>query len=234
MLKEMHKDVLSQVQVLQSEVVHDSPFSIIETLSSLRKKWYKIFETKAKAFVRWLAERIGFHTKTQMEKDLKKAGMTIEPNYSSDDKKIIAMMVEANVKLIKSIPQKYLREVQKIINKAWLRGGDMQYIVEHIKDLINKKAYPNADRRAYLIAKDQLNKLTQQWAIYEAKSYGATKGEWIHVPGEFSSRITHIHMNAQEFDLNVGLYDSDVKTYVLPADLPYCACQFRALFPGMT
>lgn len=233
MLKAMHKDVLLEVQILRDDVVHDSPFSIIQSLSSLRKKWYKIFEKKAKSFIKWLAEKIGITVKNEMDKDLKQAGMTIEPHYTGKDKDIISGMIEANVKLIKSIPQKYLKEVQKIIKEAWLRGGDTKYIVDRIVKLINKKAYPNADRRAYLIAKDQLNKITQQWAIYEAKAYGATRGQWIHVPGEFSSRETHIKMNKKDFDLNVGLYDEAVKTYVLPADLPYCACQFRALFPGM-
>ena len=40
------------------------------------------------------------------------------------------------------------------------------------------------------------------------KEYGATKGRWIHVPGRYSSRITHVHMDGEVFDLNVGLYDS--------------------------
>lgn len=233
MLKAMHKDVLLEVQILQSDLVQDSPFSVIETLSSLRKKWYKIFEKNAKAFIKWLANRIGITVKNEMKKEMGEATMTIEPHYTEKDKDIISKIIEANVKLIKSIPQKYLKEVQKIIKEAWLRGGDRKYIFDRIVKLINKKAYPNADRRAYLIAKDQMNKITQQWALHEAKAYGATRGQWIHVPGEFSSRETHIHMNKQPFDLNVGLYDEAVKSYVLPAELPYCACQFRALFPGM-
>ena len=229
----MHKETLKEIQVLRSEVIQDSPFDVIEFMKRLRKKWYDVFEKQAKKFVRWLVNKVDSLTKNKTKQDLRMAGMTIEPNYTGEEKKLIAKIIKDNVKLIKSIPQKHLRKVQDIINEAWLRGGDRQYIVERIEKLINKKLYPNTKRRAYLIAKDQMNKITQQLAIAEAKAYGATRGEWIHVPGEFSSRETHIHMNGQPFDLNVGLYDEQVKMNVLPADLPYCACQFSPLFPGM-
>ena len=229
----MHKEMLTEVRSLCSELIQDSPFDVVELMSKLRKKWYDIFEKTAKKAVKWLVNKVKKLTGRQMDNQLKDLGMTIEPNYSPQDKKLISSIIETNVKLIKSIPQRYLRQVQDIINEAWLRGGDRQHIVERIEKYINKKAYPNSKRRAYLIARDQMNKITQQLALAEAKSLGATKGEWIHVPGEFSSRETHIHMNGKEFDLNVGMYDEAVKKNVLPAELVYCNCQFRAIFPGM-
>ena len=83
-----------------------------------------------------------------------------------------------------------------------------------------------------MIAKDQVQKVTQQMAMSNAKAYGATKGEWIHIPGEKSSRITHIHFDGQTFDLDKGLYDEDVGEYVLPGQLIYCMCTQEFLFPG--
>ena len=233
MINAMHKETLKEIRSLQSEVIQDSPFDVIEFMKRLRKKWYDYFEKQAKKFVRWLVNKVDSLTKNKMSQDLKKSGMVIEPNYTGEEKKLIAKIIKDNVKLIKSIPQHHLRKVQDIIYEAWLRGGDRKYIVGRIEKLINKKAYPNTKRRAYLIAKDQMNKITQQLAIAEAKAYGATRGEWIHVPGEFSSRLTHIHMNGQPFDLDTGLYDEAVKKNVLPAELVYCQCQFSPIFPGM-
>lgn len=233
MINAMNKDVVKEVQGLRSDVVRDSPFDIIHFLSQLRKKWYKIFTNKAKQLARWLLGRIGERTKQQIVNQLQKLGFDVKPYYSEETKKIINSLVKANVDLIKSIPQKYLRQVQKIIHDAYLKNENINKIAERIEKLIDKKAYPNAKRRAYLIAKDQINKITQKMAMEEAKALGATKGSWIHRPGEFSSRETHIAMNGHEFDLNVGLYDPDVKRTVLPAELPYCCCIFEAIFPGM-
>ena len=83
-----------------------------------------------------------------------------------------------------------------------------------------------------MIAGDQVQKATQEFALNNAQAYGATKGEWIHVPGEKTSRITHIHFDGEIFDLNKGLYDDDVGEYVLPGQLIYCRCVFAAIFPG--
>ena len=69
----MHKDVLLEVKILQSDLVHDSPFSVIQSLSALRKKWYKIFEKKAKSFIKWLANRIGITVKNEMKKEMGEA-----------------------------------------------------------------------------------------------------------------------------------------------------------------
>ena len=94
------------------------------------------------------------------------------------------------------------------------------------------KTEKQAERRAELIAKDQVQKATQGFAIENAKAYGATKGEWIHIPGEKSSRITHMEMDGHTFDLDKGLYDPDVGEFVLPGQLIYCMCSFSALWPG--
>ena len=90
----------------------------------------------------------------------------------------------------------------------------------------------NAERRAELIAKDQTQKVTQDFARANAQAYGATKARWIHIPGEKTSRITHMEMDGEEFDINVGLYDPDVGENVLPGQLIYCMCTQEFLFPG--
>lgn len=232
MIQPMYEETLTEVTELHtSEFARDAKLTLTKLMAMLRKKWYKIFERRAKDIARWLVNTIGHRTKEATMQQLKKIGFLIKPQYTDTMKDFATELIANNVSLIKSIPQKFLRRVQRIVREAWLRGGDRQYIYERIRKLVDKAKY-NADRRAYLIAKDQMNKITQGMALQNAIAYGATGGEWIHVPGEFSSRETHIHMDRQRFDLTVGIYDPAVKKNVLPAELPYCACQFRALFPG--
>jgi uncharacterized protein with gpF-like domain len=89
-----------------------------------------------------------------------------------------------------------------------------------------------AENRAALIARDQMNKATNNLAAAEAESVGASKGRWLHIPGVYSSRITHEAFDGKEFDLDTGLYDEDVGRYVKPGELPMCNCSFEVLIPG--
>ena len=158
-------------------------------------------------------------------------GMTLKPRYSKQDKEIIKQITDNNVALIKSIPQQYLYTVQQAVNNAFVTGFDMQYLTEEI-DKIMEPLDAKSNNKTALLARDQINKTTQQFAIFEAKAVGATKGRWIHVPGKYSSRITHIKMNGKVFNLDDGLYDSDVHKNVKPGELVYCNCQFETLIPG--
>ena len=218
--------------------------TIVEAMSVLRKRWYKIFEQNARKMSRWLAEKVMKRTRKDIMKQLKDIGLAIQPNYSDTEKVLINGIVQNGVDLIKTIPQDYLREVQTIVNEAVVSGGDRHTIWENIKDkfdhpLVNQRAgeseadaIKRAERRAELIAKDQVQKATQDFARENAKAYGATKAEWIHIPGEKSSRITHIHFDGEIFDIDKGLYDEDVGEYVLPGQLIYCQCSQNFIFPG--
>lgn len=230
LIRRMNKDVISEIENLYNDTfAKDAPLSVAQQMKQLRAKWYKEFEKRGREAARRIATKVHNRTRKQIVDKLKETGINIQPQYTIKEKSVMAVMVLHNVKLIKSIPQKYLLSVQRIVTRAWFSGGDMQYIIDRIKKKIDK-SYKNAERRAYLIAKDQMNKITQQWARYDAMAYGATAGVWIHVPGEFTSRETHIHMNGQKFDLQTGLFDPDVNKNVLPADLPFCWCQNEFIF----
>ena len=165
---------------------------------------------------------------------LKKIGMALEPHYTDAQDQMFSVFVEETTSLIKTIPQKFLRTVQDEIREA-AEKGDRAAIKELIESEFDSplvRTTEHAERRAELIAQDQVQKVTQEYARENAKAYGATKAEWIHIPGEKSSRITHMEMDGKEFDIDVGLYDSDVGEYVKPAQLIYCRCTQAFIFPG--
>ena len=154
--------------------------------------------------------------------NLKKEGIVIDFHISALHQPLLEEMVASNVNLIKSIAPKYFDKLTNVVIDSALKGRDMASIFQHIKDL-NKVT----ERRAELIAIDQTNKATQALNVMQTKDIGIKKGIWIHIPGEKSSRKTHIAMNGKTFDLDEGLYDEDVGRNVLPGELPYCRCDFR-------
>lgn len=232
LIKAMHKDVKKELGALYSVLASDAPLTLTEIMARLRKRWYYIFEKRAKEMAKWLADSVQKRTRQDIMNQLKKMGFALTPNYTGAEKKLIKDFVAESVSLIKTIPQTFLREVQGTVKKAFERGGDRAAIKEAIEDKIDHPLVHNAERRAELIAKDQTQKVTQDFARANAQAYGATKARWIHIPGEKTSRITHMEMDGEEFDINVGLYDPDVGENVLPGQLIYCMCTQEFLFPG--
>ena len=238
LIKAMHEDTKREVRALYGGITHDAKLkktvTIADVMAKLRRRWYRMFEKQAREMSRLMATSVMKRTRKDFAQQLKAIGLAIKPNYSNTEKMLINAIVQDGVEMIKTIPQSYLREVQEIVNDAVARGGDRATIKEAIEDKFDHplvKTEEQAERRAELIAKDQVQKATQEFAMDNAKAYGATKAEWIHVPGEFTSRITHMEMDGKIFDLDVGMYDDDVGDFVMPGELPYCMCTFQAIFP---
>ena len=232
LLKEMQKDVQEQLEAYFSDTANDGALSLwVDIFKRLREKWYKRFEVRGREIAKWLADKTKKRTDAQILRKLKENGFTLTPHYTGEENALINEIIANNVAMIKSIPQSYLGEVQEAVSYSFKRGYDSERLYKRLKDIIGR-VNENSDNRAQLIARDQMQKATQDFAIASAKEYGATKGRWIHVPGRYSSRITHVHMDGEVFDLNVGLYDSDVRRNVKPGELPYCMCQFEVLMPG--
>lgn len=83
------------------------------------------------------------------------------------------------------------------------------------------------EARAKRVALDQSIKVSQGIQRGNAEALGITHAVWVHVPGRYSSRQTHIEMDGQRFDLSQGLYDRDVGACTTPGMLPFCRCVFR-------
>ena len=110
----------------------------------------------------------------------------------------------------------------------WIyHGGDQVAIWDAILDNDN---IPRQRAESVLL---QITMMTNQ-AIQRQNmlDLGFEKATWIHVPGEFTSRQTHIKFNGREFDLTEGLFDTDVERNVFPAELWYCRCIMRGIIPA--
>ena len=233
LIEEMHEDVQKELDAyLKKEVVQDGSLQIwAQVVKILRERWYRKFELRGRILSRWLLTKTMNRTDAQILRKLKQLGMTIEPNFTKEEKDLIRTLSTENVKLIKSIPQQYLMSVQKAVSESFKAGLDSKKLYEHLAKVMGA-TNEKTRNRASLIARDQINKMTQQMFRASAKSVGATRGRWIHVSGKYSSRITHMHMDGKVFPLEEGLYDSDVGKKVKPGELIYCNCQCEILIPG--
>lgn len=205
--------------------------SLAQTVKALREKWYKEYAKRGRVLAKWLADKTDKRTMRQIMRKLKETGFSVTPAYGPAQQELISGIVEQNVSLIKAIPQQYLRRVQRAAAVTFKRGQDVGLLTKVLKRVL-EQCGRESENHAALIARDQTQKATQAFAIANAQAFGARRGRWIHVPGKYSARITHMKMDGQVFDLDKGIYDADCGQWVKPGELYYCNCQFEVLMPG--
>ena len=137
----------------------------------------------------------------------------LSPNAAS----AMPSMIKENVELITHIGENDITRITEVLTKGLQEGMDYNALRQEL-NATNGFDGARADR----VALDQINKINQQVQIMNAQSLGCTHARWKHVPGQYTSRRTHMALDGQEFDLNEGLYDESVQRNVIPGQLPYC------------
>lgn len=200
---------------------------LVQLFKSIRAKWYPRFNQLADEIQKIMTSKANSRTRKQIEMKLREYGFSLNYHPTEAQKRTLREIVEQNVKETKQLAMFVASHAQAVIVAAYERGRDLKYMTDKLAEMGGI-----ARKKAALIARDQMNRTTQQMAVANAKALGVTRGRWIHVPGYYSSRRTHIKMDGKEFDLSVGMYDPDVGRYVKPGELKYCNCQFQVIVPG--
>lgn len=146
------------------------------------------------------------------------------------------------------LSQEAERELQRICIQATIHASRLAYplirdIVPNVVDWVRNGYNPDLIMEAILnnpnIPQERANGVLLQITLMvnnaiqriNMLSLGFTAAEWFHVPGEFTSRDTHIKFNGRVFDLQVGLFDTDVMRNVFPGELWWCRCVMRGIIP---
>jgi len=247
-LKAMHHSVCYWLEAVykarESEIVGDnlphesvivgdaSPTtSLLERFREVSRRWLKRWNLLAGWLAKSAIGKAKSTTDFSLKNAFKAAGFTVKFQASRELNTVSRALIAENVNLIKKIPQQYLSDVEGIVLRGVSMGRNLKYIREELD-----KRYDITTKRANLIARDQLDKATQAIQRTRDKEIGITEGIWVHMPGQKTSRKTHIAMNGKQFKLegdDKGLYDTDVKRNVIPSELPACRCCYRAVLPDL-
>jgi len=203
-------------------------WNIWDDLKKTMARWQKHFNELGERLARRFVGRLSKAEKARFEQALKDAGWTVKFQNPRGVNNILQSGIIENVNLIKSIPEKYLTEVQSIVNIGIQNGKDLDYITRELH-----KRYEITERRANMIARDQNNKITAALDREHAQHLGITDAVWVYTYGSKEPRHTHIEMDGQRFKLSEGLYDPNPKVArkIQPAELVNCRCMYRMLLP---
>lgn len=198
-------------------------------LEELTAKWNKKFDKRGKEISDWLTERLATSGDLRLANQLKAKGLPrIKFKMTRQQRDVMQAIVNENVGLITSIPEKYLGQVQGAVMRSVASGGDQEQLVKDIQ-----KIYGVEKKRAEFISRDQLRKANNALQRSRQLELGVVEAIWMHSSASKTPRKTHVKANGKRYDIKKGMWDPDAKQYVMPGQLINCKCSSRPVIPGM-
>jgi uncharacterized protein with gpF-like domain len=196
---------------------------LVKQIRNLRRRWLRRFDRASEELARHFAKKSQDRTDADLRKILHRAGMTVEFTLTDSVRNSLKAIVQENVSLIRSIPQKYLTDVEGLVMRSVVAGRDLGPLAKELR-----AKHGVTKRRAAFIALDQNNKATSAVQRIRYLDVGITKGIWNHSYAGREPRPTHLANDGKEFDVAEGWYDPDprVKEKIWPGQLINCRCTF--------
>lgn len=196
--------------------------------SELRKRgahWQSVFDKIAKTLAKSFVDRVRKHSDDRLRDEMRVAGFKVQFAPTREMRETLAATLQEQVGLIKSIPQKYLTDVQGLVMRSAMRGRDVGTLAQELKE-----QHGVTHRRANLIARDQNNKATATMTQARQTALGIEEGFWMHSHAGKTPRPLHVKANGKRFNIKKGmLIDGE---YILPGEKINCRCTWRPIIPG--
>ena len=193
-------------------------------LSELAKRWSKKFDDWAPKISEAYLQGMFKTSDSAMRQALKEAGWTVEFKMTPAVRDAFNASLEENVGLIRSIPEKYLQQVEGTVMRSYSAGRDLETMVKELK-----KLYPAASHRAELIARDQSNKANAVVNRARQMELGITEAIWMHSHAGKNPRPDHVAANGKQYNIAEGCKISG--ELIQPGEEINCRCTSRAILP---
>lgn len=197
---------------------------MLRKFRELAERWVSRFDDWAPKIAESYVRRMFKASDSAFRKSLKDAGWSVEFKPTPAMRDALNGSIGENVGLIKSIPQRYLQQVEGVIMRSYTMGRDLETMVKELQ-----KVYPVTKRRAIFIARDQSNKANAVANRTRQLELGITEAIWMHSHAGKEPRQSHVHANGKVFKIAEGcLIDGE---YIQPGELPNCRCTSRPILP---
>lgn len=199
-------------------------------LAELMKRWQGRFNDAAEAMAEHFAKDVSARNDAALKTALRKVGFTVKFKITPAQRDVLKATVQANVSLIKSIPQKYLSQVEGTVMRGLQVGGDLGKITEELQ-----KHHGVTRRRAALIARDQNFKANAALKRARQIELGITEEIWRHHGSAKHPRQSHVQAGKDKVKYSVaeGWFDPDAGVRCWPGSLIGCRCIGRPVIPGL-
>lgn len=197
---------------------------IRKILDELAKRWIDRFEEYAPKLAEAYLQGMFKASDSAFRQALKEAGWTVEFKMTPAIRDAFNASLNENVGLIRSIPEKYLQQVEGVVMRSYSAGRDLETMVKDLKQL-----YPGASHRAELIARDQSNKANAVVNRARQMELGITEAIWMHSHAGKTPRPDHVAADGKRYKIAEGCkIDGE---YIQPGEEINCRCTCRAVLP---
>lgn len=202
-----------------------SPSSYIKkVLDDLAKRWIARFDEYAPKIAENYLKSMFKASDSSFRQALKDAGFTVQFKMTPAVRDAFNASLQANISLIRSIPEQYLKDVEGVVMRSYASGRDLETMTTEIQ-----KVYPVTITRAAFIARDQSNKANAVVNRARQLELGITQAVWMHSHAGKNPRPTHVAANGKRYEIAKGcLIDGE---YVQPGEEINCRCTSRPILP---
>ena len=198
--------------------------TIKKLLDALAKRWIQKFDDAAPRIADAYLKSMFKTSDSAMRQALKDAGWTVNFKMTPAVRDAFNASLAENVGLIRSIPEKYLQQVEGVVMRSYAAGRDLETMT---KDL--RKLHPITQRRAELIARDQSNKANAVVNRARQMELGITEAIWMHSHAGKEPRPDHVAANGRIYKIAEGCKISG--EYIQPGEEINCRCTSRPVLP---
>lgn len=226
--KDIDQSIKPQVKDLEFEYTADSWADVIEvSLAALRQRWSSaVFNRFAERMASKFVQAVNLQNQQQFQNQYKSFGINIYAgNQAVSD--YLDATVKDNVRLIKSIPDQYLTQVESIVLGNMRAGMRPSAINKQLQD-----QFGVTERRARVISRDQVSKASNGLAKKRMESSGFKYFQWIDSK-DSRVRSRHKHISNKVTKYGKGIYSfSDLPigeqgVPVAPGQPIQCRCVMR-------
>ena len=195
-----------------------------KVLDDLAERWKRKFEDAAPYIAELYLRKMFNSSDNSLKQALKDAGWSVKFKMTPVVRDAFNASLTENVGLIKSIPEKYLQQVEGIVMRAYSGGRNLKEMTGAIAEL-----YPAVKDRAVLIARDQSNKANSVVNRTRQLELGIKRARWMHSHGGKEPRPDHLAADGKEYDIEKGCLISG--EYIQPGEKINCRCTSRPILP---
>lgn len=208
----------------------DPTDALRKAMEKLADRWRARFDDRAEALAEYFATEASKRTDAALKAALRKSGFTIKFKPTPAQRDIMKATVQANVSLIKSIPDQYMVAVQGAVFRAVQTGGDLGTLTTELQ-----KHAGVTRRRARFIALDQNNKANAALKRARQAELGIDEEEWRHSGGGKHPRPSHVHAGRERvrYKVSEGWLDPATGRRIWPGTEVGCRCVGRPIIKGL-
>jgi SPP1 gp7 family putative phage head morphogenesis protein len=217
--------------------------SQVALLSSyINSKWTRIFEQKAPIYAKDMLVQTNKASKASVNSSVKKLkegfeipkiqtkNFVINSNFLADDlREISSDVIMKNIDLIKKIPGEYVNQFQVPEVKEEMFNAIAKGDLDELNRIITKNS-KRSERRAQLMAEDQIRKAFNGINAERLKKNGVQKYEWLHSGGSQFPRELHIEYDGQIFSFDdPPIIEEKTGEVGIPGDAINCLCTMNPI-----